>query len=427
MNLSKLLELQNKRAAIADDLLAITANKNLSQEEREQRDKLFREADQLGDLIAGSQARELDADLRQSVRPVNGPISADAVTDAREWKKPGNWIKRRKKMVVDPAFDRFLRTGDKFGLREQRDMGISYPTASIPTSVFVPQGFVDDVEIARKFYGEIGSVARDYPTLGGAPLPWPTTNDTTVEAEIVGEGQEVSTADVTIGNLVFQAWKYSTRLVKVSLELLQDSAFDLNTYLVEQFAIRLARKLESDFVLGNGVNMPRGILLDAPLGAIAGGSAANTGDDTQDGTNSIGTTDLIKLIYSVDPWYRKNGTFVMHDQTKGMLSQLLDKFGRPLFTPNPQTGKLESIFGYPVKLNNYIETIGSSSPASPAITVLFGDFSKYIVRRAKDFMVLRLTERYAEYGQVGFIGFARYDARLLDAGTNPIKYLEQAA
>jgi HK97 family phage major capsid protein len=429
--LTNLQLLQEKRNAISEDLLRLTRRGNLTDEERRKIDSLNREAVDLGDQIRSYQAETLDSDLRKTVRPPSGQIGEFEAERVEAPKGKKDWRKRRERIKLDTGYERFLRTGDRSGMKEARDvyggMGIGSPTASIPTSVFVPQGFIDDVEVALKFFGEVYGISRIYPTLTGAPLPYPTTNDTSIEAEIVGEGQTVGTQVVSIGNVVFQAWKYSTKLVQVSLELLQDSAFDLGRFLTEQFAIRLARKFEDDFINGTGNSMPRGILLDAILGATASGANANSGVSADTDTNSIGTGDLLSLIFSVDPAYRKNGTFVMHDTTRGILSQVLDKFGRPLYMPNPQTGKLESLFGYPVRCNNFVPEIGSGSPASQPQTVLFGDFNKFIVRKAKDFSVLRLVERYAEQGLVGFIGFSRMDARLIDAGTNPIKYLQMGA
>jgi len=429
---TKLQELQEKRNDISEQLLRMTSCPNLSDEDRRKIDSLNKEAIGMGDEIRRYQAVTLDSDLRKTVRPPNAQIGDFDREPLRSSSKK-NWAKRRKNLHADPGFERFIRTGDRSGIREDRALGydiqgIGAPVASIPTSVFVPQGFVQDIEVALRFYGEVLSVSRDMPTLTGAPLPYPTTDDTSIEAEIVGEGQQVGTQVVGIGNVVLQAWKYSTKLVQVSLELLQDAAFNIDRFLIERFAIRLARKWEDDFINGTGDSMPRGLLLDAVLGATAIGAALNAPDDSGfDGTNSIGTTDLLNLIFSVDPFYRKNGTFVMHDYTHANLSQLLDKFGRPLFTPNPQTGKLESIFGYPIKRNNYMPQMSPTSPSTAPVTVLFGDFDKYVVRRVKDLAVLRLVERYAEFGLVGFIEFGRMDARLIDAGTHPIKYLQMAA
>ncbi len=81
------------------------------------------------------------------------------------------------------------------------------------------------------------------------------------------------------------------------------------------------------------------------------------------------------------------------------------------------------INGYAYRVNNNMDQLTNTSPATTRKTVAFGRFDKYLVRKVREMSVLRLTERFAEYGQVAFIGFARYDGQLLDAGTHPVKYL----
>jgi HK97 family phage major capsid protein len=198
----------------------------------------------------------------------------------------------------------------------------------------------------------------------------------------------------------------------------------MNTFLTERFAIRLARGLTRDFTNGNGTNCPRGIMLDAVAGPTAVGAYAGGNNSNSNNTawNSYGTTDVLGLVHSVDPLYRINGKFMMHDLTIQVLEQQLDNFGRPLYIPNPQTGKLESLFGYPIVFNQYMPQL-NPSPAAVVDGLLFGDLKKYVIRKVKDFAVLRLVERAAEQGLVLFIGFARYDGRLIDAGTHPVKYL----
>jgi HK97 family phage major capsid protein len=65
--------------------------------------------------------------------------------------------------------------------------------------------------------------------------------------------------------------------------------------------------------------------------------------------------------------------------------------------------------------------------ATSAKSILFGDFSKYWIRRVAGVQVLRLTERYADFNQTAFIGFQRWDGNLIDAGTHPLKYFANAA
>jgi HK97 family phage major capsid protein len=62
-----------------------------------------------------------------------------------------------------------------------------------------------------------------------------------------------------------------------------------------------------------------------------------------------------------------------------------------------------------------------ATPAANANSVLFGDMSKYKLRKVKNGVTLmRLVERYADYLQVGFIGWGRFDGNVIDAGTHPI-------
>lgn len=339
------------------------------------------------------------------------------------------------------AFKNYLRSGfngERFGLpplseedrsllrfdAERRDMGVGSPTASIPTSVLVPQGFFNGIETALKYYGPMVDVATTIDTATGAPMPYPTANDTAVSAVIVGEGQQVADVDLTVANIILNAWKFSTDMVKVSLELLQDSFFDLESYLQGRFAERLGRGLNTFFTNGTGTSQPTGFTAAVANAGVtpvtAVGSSGNTGGSETGGT-SIGTDDLVALEHALDPWYRTGAIYQMHDSTLKRLKQLKDKYGRPIYE-SPKDGQPALLNGYPFRVNNDLPVI-----ADNAKTVYFGRFDKYYVRRVKEMAVLRLVERFADYGQIAFIGFARYDGNLIDAGTHPVQVLQQAS
>ena len=110
----------------------------------------------------------------------------------------------------------------------------------------------------------------------------------------------------------------------------------------------------------------------------------------------------------------------MHDNTVRQLKNLLDKFGRPIWLPGIAVNEPDTILGYKYTINQHMPQIAPNAP-----TVLFGDLSKFIIRKVREMSVLRLVERYADYGQVGFIAFSRVDSQLVDAGTNPIQQLIQ--
>jgi HK97 family phage major capsid protein len=133
---------------------------------------------------------------------------------------------------------------------------------------------------------------------------------------------------------------------------------------------------------------------------------------------TVGYNDLVNLEHSVDPAYRYGAKFMLNDATLKSIKQLKDTLGRPLFVPGLASLAPDTILGYPYQINQDVPSLGSNSKF-----LLFGKMDKYIIRSVKELSILRLDERYAEFGQVAFLGFGRYDGNLIDAGTNPVKYL----
>jgi HK97 family phage major capsid protein len=303
--------------------------------------------------------------------------------------------------------------------------GGAYPSST--SGFFVPVDFQHQIETAMKWYGQMLDAAKIITTSTGAPLMWPSVNDTTVSGALLGENQQVSSVNVNVNQIQFGSYKFTSNLVLVSIELLQDSAFDLNEYLKDLFAIRLGRALNTYFTVGTGTNQPTGVITAATQASYGGSAYTNVGANDNDGVsgaNTIGTDDLLVLQHSVDRAYRPQASYMMNDLTLASMRKLKDKYGRPLWQVSVAEGEPDKIDGRPFYINNDMAAIqtAASSPAVTNKTMLFGDFSKYIIRRVKDMTILRLEERYADFGQVGFIGFARYDGNLIDAGTHPMQY-----
>ena len=188
-------------------------------------------------------------------------------------------------------------------------------------------------------------------------------------------------------------------LIKVSEELLNDSAFDLMTYLSGEFGRRLGNAEEQAFLTGTGTNQPTGILTDAN-GASAGATAAKADTLTFD--------DLIDLFYSLKAPYRQNAVFLMSDDTVKAIRKLKDKNDQYIWQPSVQAGQPDRILNCPVY----------TSPYMPALTagnkpVLFGDFNYYWIADRQGRTFKRLNELYAVTGQVGFLGSQRVDAKVI--------------
>jgi len=334
------------------------------------------------------------------------------------------------------AFGKWLRGGDAAISQEEkrsieyRDVAEGNVLQHIGTysglGYLVPTGFAGKIEDAMKYFAPLmdSGVFGQIETSTGNPIPYPVSDDTSNSATIVSEAGLISEADVTASQVDLGAFKLSSGVIKASIELIQDSGIDLEAWLAERFAVRYGRGLESYLTNGTGSGQPQGLLTAVAASGVspvlATGSSESTGG-AQTGANSIGYSDLVNLEHSVDPSYRRNAKYMFHDQTLASIKKIVDKYGRPLWAPGISVGEPDRINGYPYVINQAFPQIGASN-----VTVAFGDLSKFLVRKVSGWAVQRLTERYAEYGQVGFISNMRVDSRLVMAtGIPAINVLQQ--
>ena len=206
--------------------------------------------------------------------------------------------------------------------------------------------------------------------------------------------------------------KYSSKEVRVSIELMQDSAFDIESWLAGLLGERIARITNTHFTTGAAPNQPAGVTLDAGVG-VSGATGQTT---------SVTWDDLINLEHAVDPSYRKNARFMFNDNTLSYLRRVKDGDGNYIWQAGTTGGAPSLINGWPYTINTAMAAMAAS-----ATSILYGDFSKYVIRDVKGFSLLRLNELYSASGQVGFLGFSRHDGALIHAGTNPIQAYVNAA
>ena len=281
----------------------------------------------------------------------------------------------------------------------------------------VPIAFVPQLEIGLKWFSGMRQVATLITTDGGQQLQWPTFNDTGNSGSLLSENTGATVLDTTFGQVTFNAYKFTSGISLVSLELLQDSAVDVNGTVMNMLGVRLGRAANAYLTTGTGISQPKGIVTAATLG--------KTGLTGQ--TTSVIYADLVDLLFSVDKAYRDNpgAGYMMNDSTFKAILKLQDSQNRPLILPYgaPLAGAIPvSLFGKPITINNDMPVM-----AANAKSILYGDFSKYMIRQLMQINIQRLVERYAELGQVGFIGLMRLDGQLLDAGTHPVCYYANSA
>jgi HK97 family phage major capsid protein len=289
--------------------------------------------------------------------------------------------------------------------KEYRDMSLTVGSGGYT----VPEGFVNALEQALLQFGGVRQVADVMRTDSGADLPWPTMNDTANKGAILAEATTFSTSvDPTFASVIFKAFKYSSKPIIVSNELLQDSAFDLGAMIGGWLGTRIGRIQNDHFTTGAGTTLPKGIVVSSAEGAAAASETA------------IVDTEIIDLEHSVDPAYRPGAQWMFHDSVLAAIRKLKDvTSGQYLWQPGMQAGIPDRLLGYTYVVNQSM----ASTLAKAAKVVLFGDFSKYKIRDVAGIRLVRLDELFAQTDQVGFVAFLRTDGQLLDAGTNPVKHL----
>ena len=268
------------------------------------------------------------------------------------------------------------------------------------------------IEAMKAVGGVMQTRATRFPTSAGGDMPIPLVDDTANVGAILAENTQVTEQDFAFSQKTLGAYMYTSKLVRVSFQLLQDSAVDLEGYLARALGTRIGRVLNQHFTNGTGVGQPQGVVAAAPTGATAGGATA------------IVYSDLVKLFHAVDPLYRTNAEWMFSDGVLQVLDLLVDTQGRPLLRVDALGGGPTTILGRPFVINQDM----AAAPVAATKTIAFGDFSTYLIRDVLDLRVLRLTERYADYLQVGFLAFLRTDALLAAANAtsqSPVKLLAQ--
>lgn len=412
-------ELREQRASIWDKMQAIMSapageDGSLSGEQEQHYDRLEAEYDSLGDKVARQERFESESVANSSVDR-RGVVPAATVETTED-----------QEAEYQRVFRNFLRQGvgrmshdDQVVMESRftRDDAIQN-AAGVGTGsaggYAVPAAFRDIFVETLKWYGPMLTEAETIDTATGANLPWPTNDDTANVGALLAENTQVTEQDVTLGTASLDAYMYTSKLVRASLQLLNDRP-DFDAWLARKLGERVGRILNQHFTTGTGTAQPDGIVTSATVGVTGTGSFASTGGISYD--------NLVDLVEALDPAYGglTGNKFMVHQSARKAMRKLKDSQNRPLWEPSLQAGVADNLLGYEVVLNNDMPTLATSSKS-----VLFGNIRQaYVIRTVQDLTTMRLTERYADFLQVGFLAFQRADGTMQDA--NAVRVLQTTA
>lgn len=397
-------QMREKRGALVEQMQGMVAaakaeGRNLSNEENEKFDAISNEVDELRAAAARiERAEELKKEMASKAEEVRE--AAPAKVEARD------------------AFNAYLRKGmnglnanEARAMEELRGTSTQVTTNDGLGGFLVPENWSDFVSATELFKSDIERVATVIRTSNGQAFNLPANDDTSVVAAILGEGTAETVSDMTFTNVKFEPYTYSSKIVKVSNQLMADNAFDLAGFVGGQLANRLNRGINDHLTTGTNSSQPQGIVTGSSLGKTAASASAVT------------IAEILDLMYAVDASYRNaaGAGFMMNSATLAAVRKL--GFGSsndfPVFVPAMEVGGVDLLFGKPVHVNEDMDGIATGKKS-----IIFGDLKQYYVHEAGGVQLLRLNERFADALSTGFIAYRRVDGNVLQASA--IKHLIQA-
>lgn len=406
--MANLKEMYEKRAALHAQMKELTKDANFSKEEF---DKMEKDYQSYTDQIQATE--KIEAREAEQIRSYNENLSTRKEVDNRQ--------------AVNSAWRNLILRGHNGLTTEEKELifnnsdpnfrAAQQSTTAGAGGYTIPTGFSNEIAVAEKYYSVVANIARVVRTSTGNDLAWPKVNDTAVSAYLLAEAgnHETSSTALTFTSSTLKAFQYTSGMIRVSAELLQDSFFDMGMFLSDIFAERFGRGLNALYTTGGGTTTIQGVVTGATSSGISGVAAT-----------AVTRDNILDLIHSVDPAYRMKPNFaiMMNDSTLAAIRKL--DYGtadaRPLYQESAMDGAPAKIEGVPVIINPAMASIGAS-----AKSILVGDFSNYIIREVAGDTFKVLYERFADTNELAFVMIRRRDGQVIDAGMHPLKYMAHAA
>lgn len=376
-----------KRAKLLGEMRAVLDGENgLSADNQTKFASMEADFDSLEQTIRASEKLKLVEDKLSEQTEASYKPSGNS-----ESSKPGR--KNSGEDYANAFIDGYARLGIN-GLNREHNNALQVGTDS-EGGYIVPEEFETRIYEILQTLDPVRAAANVITT--SSPRNIPVEASTGSFGYVLEEGT-YGLSDPAFGQVVLGSHK-SGGIIKVSEELLQDSFFDVPSYLVGLAARRYNTSEETAFCTGNGTSAPEGLFTDTAgtntTGAVSA-TAAITGDN------------LIDVFHSLPRSYRGNASWVVSDALVKLVRKLVDSNGQYIWQPGLQAGQPDRILNRPVLISE-----GATVPAVDAKSIVFGDLQFYTIADRLGMTMQRLNELYAASGQIGFKWTKRNDAKVI--------------
>ena len=351
MSTKELLEQRAGLIAEAQKIMDATDERSMTSQDEERFDKLMADADAIDAQVRGLKRKDQLAAAAKSLEQPVGRIASAARAAA---KHDGDEYRT--------AFNHYLRSGDNSELRAMSVGTLADGGYTVPETT--------EARVVEKLYQ--ASIMRQLSTVRSTPddRKIPIEGSTLGTASIIGEGSAISAADVDFGQVTIEAYKYATAIT-ASRELLADSGFDIESYLLDKLSLRIARAQDEHFWDGTNSSQPQGVIQG--LTAAGNKQQLSTGQ-----TTSITSADnIIDFIYKLPVQYRQGAVILTSDEVIKNLRKIKDDnnnyIWQPTYTEQMMTqGAPGTIMGYPYYISEHVDALAANK-----YVAVFGNFRYY--------------------------------------------------
>lgn len=385
--MSKILEMIEKRNQAWEGAKAFVESKRdkdglLSTEDAATYAAMEQKVKDYGAEIARLQ--EMEAMEQELSKPVNTPLTGKPMSTTEKPEKTGRASEAYKQAMLTALRTNFRQVSNVLSEGVDANGGYLVPEEYDHRLIDI----LDEENVMRKLGTRI-TTSGEHKINIAATKP---------AAAWIEEGGALTFGDATFDQIIMDAHKLHVA-IKVTEELLYDNAFNLESYIMQQFGKALANAEEDAFINGTGTGQPLGIL------AATGGADVGV---TAKSATAITADEIIDLIYSLKRPYRKSAAFLLNDQTLAAIRKLKDNNGQYLWQPSLQAGEPDRILGYAAYTSPYFPVLTAGKAA-----VAFGDFSYYNIGDRGTRSFAELKELFAGNGMVGFVAKERVDGKLV--------------
>lgn len=400
--MSKIIELRNKRNTLWEQTKAFLEdhrddNGLVEASAVETYNKMAADVKALGEEIKRLEDQmEMDAKLSAAT---SAPVHADPKAGHRK-----GTVRATATVEYNEAFWNMMRGNNSFEVRDALSVGVDQNGGFT-----VPDEFERQLVQALEENNIFRSLAKTIHTNSGTrTIPIATDSGS---ASWIEEGAAIQESDMSFAQETLSAYKLGC-MIKVSNELLNDSAFDIAAHIAQRFGVRFGNAEEDAFINGTGPSANPQTTPSQPTGILTSltPSAGNTTDNAQ----TVHLDNIYKLYYSLKSPYRRKAAFLCNETLLLQLMLLKDKNDNYIWKPGLEVGKPDTILGRPIYTSGYMPAItGNTTQDKNKKVLLFGDFSYYWIADRQNRTLKRLNELYAVTDQVGFIGTQRVDGKLI--------------